>query len=106
MPDLISVHITVSSGAEAGKIARALVEEKLAACVNIVPQILSIYRWQGRVEEAEETLLLVKTRVDLFAPLCKLVKTLHTAECPCILVEPIVGGLPAYLDWVAKETRP
>jgi periplasmic divalent cation tolerance protein len=104
MPNFISVHITATSGAEAGRIGRALVEERLAACVNIIPEIHSIYRWQGKVEEAAEVLLIAKTRAELFLPLCKFVKALHSATTPCILAEPIAVGFPAYMEWLEQET--
>jgi periplasmic divalent cation tolerance protein len=104
MCDFLSVHITTSSHAEAEKIAHALINEKMAACVHILPPIRSIYRWEGKVEETEETLLMVKTRLPLFEPLQKLVKALHSYSCPCIVATPITAGHPPYLDWLTKET--
>ena len=105
MPDFLSVHITVSSKAEAEKIARALVEGHLAACVNIVPEIRSIYRWEGKVEAAHEVLLLAKTRADLFPALAEKVKDLHSYSCPCIVAEPISAGYQPYLDWIKDATQ-
>ncbi len=104
MPNIISVHITVSSRAEADKIARALVQEKLAACVNIIPGAHSVYRWDGQVQESDEVILIAKSRPELFEPLRKLVKTLHSYECPCIVALPITAGHQPYLDWIVKET--
>ena len=106
MPDIISVTITASSRPEAEVIARALVGEKLAACVNIISGVRSIYRWDGKVEEADEIILIAKTRPELFEPLRKLVKTLHSYQCPCIVASPVTMGHQPFLDWVAKETTP
>lgn len=105
MPNFISVHITAASRPEAEKIARALVEEKLAACANIVPGVRSVYRWEGKVEEADEILLIAKTRAELFEPLRKLVKALHSYECPCIVALSITVGHQPYMDWLAQETK-
>ena len=106
MPNIVSVQITASSRTEADTIARALVGEKLAACVNIIPGVRSVYRWQGKVEEADEIILIAKTRAELFEPLRKLVKALHSYECPCIVALPVSTGYQAFLDWVAAETTP
>lgn len=104
MLDFLSIHITVPSKTEAEKIARTLLDEKLAACVNIVPSVRSIYRWEGRVEAANEVLMIAKTRAELFRPLEERVKALHSAVCPCILALPIVAGHQPYLDWLMQET--
>jgi periplasmic divalent cation tolerance protein len=106
MPPIISVHITASSRPEADKIAKALVNEKLAACVNIVPAVHSVYRWEGKIEESDEILLIAKSRAELFEPLRKLVKALHSYECPCIVAMPVTAGHQPFLDWVVKETTP
>ncbi|HUY68029.1 MAG TPA: divalent-cation tolerance protein CutA [Alphaproteobacteria bacterium] len=105
MPDFLSVYITVPAREAAGTIARALVEERLAACVNILPAMHSVYRWQGKVEEADEWALIAKTRAALFAALEKRVKELHPHACPCIAGWPIVAGHRPYLDWIETETR-
>ncbi|MBX5491930.1 MAG: divalent-cation tolerance protein CutA [Chloroflexi bacterium] len=100
----VVVYITAPSTAEAERLARALVDERLAACVNRLP-VQSIYRWQGQVEEAEEVLLIVKTvraRLDLLA---SRVRALHSYSVPEIIALPIVAGWPAYLGWVESETR-
>ena len=104
MHNIISVYITVSSRPEAEKIARALVEEKFAAGVNIIPGVRSIYRWEGRIEESDEVILIAKSRPELFESLRKLVKTLHSYECPCIVASPVTVGHLPFLDWVVKET--
>jgi len=104
MSDFISVHITASSPAEAEKIGHALVEEKLAACVNILPGAQSIYRWESKIEVAEEAILIAKTRADLFEMLSRRVKALHSYKVPCIVAIPIMTGDQAYLDWLTAET--
>jgi len=104
MTSFISVHITTASAAEADKIAHVLVHEKLAACVNIIPAVRSVYMWEGKLADSNEVLLLVKTRAELFEPLRKIVKTLHSYECPCIVATPITGGYQPYLDWMEWET--
>lgn len=105
MTDFISVHITVPSRDSGEKIARMLVEEKLAACVNILPDVRSIFRWHGKVEAANELILLVKTRADLYADLEKRVKALHPYDVPCIVAQTITAGFPPYLDWIREETK-
>src|SRR5580658_8403206 len=104
MTSFISPYIVVPSREVAEKIARALVEEKLAACVNILAGMRSIYRWKGKVEAANEVVLIAKSRAELFDRLEKRVKELHPYECPCIVAWPIEAGHQPYLDWIAKET--
>jgi periplasmic divalent cation tolerance protein len=87
-------------GEPAARIARVLVEEGLAACVNRLPGLVSNYRWQGRIEEDTETLLLVKTTADRLAALTGRITALHPYELPEIIAVPVVGGLEQYLDWV------
>ncbi|SME91342.1 divalent-cation tolerance protein CutA [Pseudogulbenkiania subflava] len=88
----------------ASRIARQLVEERLAACVNILPEVQSVYRWQGRIEEASEVPLLVKTTQQAYAGLERRLVELHPYEVPEIVACDIAHGLPAYLTWVAEET--
>jgi periplasmic divalent cation tolerance protein len=98
------VLTTAGSQEEAGKIAHALVERRLAACVNIVPQIESIYRWQGKVETAHEWLLLIKTQAALFERVRDAVKELHSYDLPeCVMLD-VTAGSQEYLDWIAKNT--
>jgi len=97
------VLTTSGSQEEAQKIARALVERKLAACVNIVPQIESIYRWQGKVESATEWLLIIKTEARAFERLREAIKELHSYELPeCVMLE-VAGGSGAYLEWIGEN---
>ena len=85
-------------------IARALVQRRLAACVNVLGDCTSVYRWQGEIEEAGEVPLLVKTRATRYPELEAAIRELHPYELPEIVAVPIVRGLPEYLDWVAEET--
>jgi periplasmic divalent cation tolerance protein len=105
MTDKRIVLSTASSEVEAGEIARHLVEHQLAACVNIVPRIQSIYRWQGKVEEAQEWLLLIKTTAEKFATVSTAIRKLHSYELPeCIAIR-IEDGSPEYLKWIAQSTE-
>lgn len=105
-PRLLWVYMTAPSGPAARRLAEALVEERLAACVNRLPGARSIYRWRGRVERARETVLIAKTRADRFAALCARVCALHPYDVPCIVAVPIERGNPAFLEWVAAESAP
>ena len=96
---------TCPDDATARRIAGALVEEGLAACVNVLPAVHSVYRWQGRVERADEVMLLAKTTAARFATLRERIVALHPYELPEILAVETAAGLPAYGDWVAAETR-
>ena len=95
---------TAGARDEAERIARALVDERLAACVNVVAPITSIYRWKGAVERAEEVLLVVKTRTALTARVATRIRELHSYELPEAIVLPIDGGAADYLAWIAGET--
>lgn len=102
--DTILVYMTAASGEEARQIGRALVEEGLAACVNILPGMESIYRWQERVETAAEIVIIAKTRKSLFDELAERVRALHSYECPCVIALALVDGSAAYLDWIREST--
>ena len=103
--EIVLGYITVPSLDEARRIGRILVAERLAACVNLLPGMESHYFWQGKMESAQETVLLAKTRADLREALTERVRELHSAEIPCILFQPVIGGLPEYLDWIREETE-
>jgi len=98
------IYITAKDKEEAGKIGRALVEARLAACVNIIENMNSIYWWEGKIQDESEAILIAKTRELLVPKLIEKVKSLHSYECPCIVSLPLLGGNKDYLDWIEKET--
>jgi periplasmic divalent cation tolerance protein len=102
MTDKRIVLSTAGSVEEARKIARELVERRLAACVNIVPQVESIYRWQGRVESAREWLLLIKTTAEQFEKVRDAIRELHSYDLPECIAVAIEDGSPEYLRWLAE----
>jgi periplasmic divalent cation tolerance protein len=104
MSDKISVYIVAADSDQANRIADALVGERLAACVNILGSVRSVYRWQGQVERADEVALIAKTTTKLFDSLAVRVRALHSYDTPAIVAWPIVAGDAAYLDWIAAET--
>ena len=104
MSDHCVVFVTCGVGAEAERLARALVDERLAACVNAVPAVVSTYRWEGRVQSATETLLVIKTRRDRFEALRARVAELHSYDTPEVIALPIEAGHAPYLAWVTQET--
>ncbi len=101
----IVVLITTDDAGEGRRIARALVEEKKAACVNIVPGVESIFRWEGKPDEARENLLMVKTKASLLPEVTKLVKKMHSNEVPEIISLPITGGNEDYLNWIGESVE-
>lgn len=103
MTDRIVVFSTCASAEEAGKIARHLVESRVAACVNIVPGARSVYRWQGRIEDAGEHVLLIKSVRGKFAALRAEIEKVHSYEVPEILAVAVVDGSDAYLEWLGAE---
>ena len=105
MADEIIVLITASSKDEAVKIGTALVNEHLAACVNIVPEVRSVFFWEGKTHDERETLLIAKSRQPLLEPLITRVKTLHSYTVPEVVALPILGGSPEYLRWLNETTK-
>ena len=105
MTDKRIVLTTAGSQQEAQKIAEALVEQRLAACVNIISGMHSVYRWQGKVEQADEWLLLIKTTESASAPLRDAITKLHSYEVPECIVLSIEDGTPAYLDWIGDSVK-
>jgi periplasmic divalent cation tolerance protein len=103
--DKIVVLATCGSAEEADKVARSLVDARLAACVNIVPRIRSIYRWKGEVESGEEWLLIVKSRRSLFPLLREEIRKAHSYEVPETIALSVVDGSPDYLQWMEGELR-
>jgi len=104
MPDSLVVFVTCGSEEEALKIAHALVEERVAACVNLVSPIRSIYRWEGKVWNENEWLLIIKTQMLRFDDLEKRVKSLHSYSIPEIIALPITKGYSSYLNWLKETT--
>ena len=102
--DVLVVYCTVPDAAAADKVADAVIGPRLAACVNIVPSVTSVYRWQGAVQRDAETLLLIKTTAGRLDALTAAIKAAHPYEVPEVLAVPAAGGSPAYLKWVVDET--
>jgi len=100
------VFITTSSMESATSLATGLVESELAACVNIIPGVTSIYKWEGKLNSDQELILMVKTRTDLIDPLTAWVRAHHPYSCPEVISLPITSGNPAYLDFVLNSTKP
>lgn len=100
------VLCTVPDTATGEALSLQLVEAGLAACVNIIPGLTSIYRWQGKVQRDAELLLLIKTRRDRFEPLSAALRERHPYELPEIIAIPLITGLPAYLDWINQSLDP
>ena len=105
MTDKRVVLSTVGSQAEARKIAQSLVEKQLAACVNIVPGVESVYRWQGKMTSATEWLLVMKTTESAFPALREALKSMHSYQVPECLAMAVDDGYAAYLDWMGSATR-
>lgn len=102
----IVILSTCASAEEAAQLARLLVERRLAACVNIVPGISSIYRWEGRIETAGEWLLLIKSSRDLFEAVSEALRAAHSYEVPEVIALDIVAGSARYLDWLTHSIGP
>jgi periplasmic divalent cation tolerance protein len=103
MTDKIVVLTNCGSADEAAKIARALVEKKLAACVNMMPAVRSFYRWKGAIEDEQESLLVIKSSRALFNDLRVEIEKLHSYELPEVIAVPIVDGSEGYLEWLDRE---
>src|SRR4030066_1283743 len=104
MPNFIVVLVTCGSEEEALKISRSLVEERLAACVNLISPVRSIYRWEGKIWDEKEWLLMIKTQRKRFKEIETKVKSLHSYSVPEIIALPIIAGSSSYLDWLAEMT--
>ena len=102
--DYCLLYMTAGSAEEARRIGAALVDERLAACVNVIDGMTSIYRWEGAVRNDSETVLIAKTRRALVEDVVARVKALHSYRCPCVVALPIAGGNPAFLDCIGQET--
>ncbi len=103
MSSYVVVFMTASDKKEASKIVRRLLNERLIACANIVGPVSSLFWWEGKIDEASEFLVIMKSRKDLFKRLCERVKETHSYEVPEVLELPITEGLPSYLEWVSAS---
>ncbi|MBI1897316.1 MAG: divalent-cation tolerance protein CutA [Acidobacteria bacterium] len=103
MTDKIVVFSNCASGEEAERVARALVEQRLAACVNIIPGVRSIYHWQGAIEEAGEWTLLIKTTRSRFERLEAALRRIHSYQVPEVIAVPVIAGAHSYLEWMDRE---
>jgi periplasmic divalent cation tolerance protein len=101
----VFVYTTHPSLVEAERIGQAVLQQRLAACVNILPGMISHYWWQGAIERGEEVVMIIKTRASLAEAVRAAVNALHSYTTPAILVLPIEGGEPGYLDWLMRETE-
>lgn len=104
MTDALLVLTNLPDAATAHELARQLVDERVAACVNVLAPCRSVYRWEGAIEDAEEVPLLIKTTAERYPALEAAIRARHPYELPEIVAVPIVRGLPGYLDWMAAET--
>lgn len=104
MKDVILVYCTCKDLDEAKLIAKKCVENRLAACANILPTMLSIYWWESKLEESTEVVLLFKTKTELFTSLKEKILALHSYQVPCVISLPILNGNLPYLDWISSET--
>jgi periplasmic divalent cation tolerance protein len=102
----VLVYTTFPSLVEAETAGRQILERRLAACVNILPGMVSHYWWQGAIERAEEAVMIVKTRAPLAEPVREAVRAVHPYETPAIMIVPVEGGDPEYLAWIAAEADP
>ena len=103
--ELVALLITTASAEEARRIAEVLLKQRKAASVNIVPKVNSLFWWHGKINSAEENLLIVKTKAALLDEVVRLVKENHSYEIPAVIALPIVGGNQDYLDWIDREVK-
>ena len=103
--DKIVILVTSDNKEEAGKIADMLVSHRIAACVNIVPEVNSTFWWQGQTDTARELLLIIKSKASLLSQITELIKEVHSYEVPEVIALPIVGGNDDYLDWIDNEVQ-
>ena len=101
----VVIFITTGTDEEAHKVAEALLKNRDAACVNIVPRISSLFWWQDRLDSAQESLLIVKSKASLLSEIVRLVKEVHSYDVPEVIALPIIGGNPDYLEWIGKEVK-
>ena len=99
------IYITAGSNDEAKRIGKALINAGLAACVNIIENMTSMYMWDGKLQDAKETILIAKTTQACVPDLIEKVTSLHSYDCPCIVSLPVSDGNPAFLKWIVEEVR-
>ncbi len=100
----VLVYITCRNEHEAEKVGESLIQSRLAACVNIVGGMRSMFWWNGKIDQERETILLAKTQVGLVGQLTEAVRSVHSDECPCVVAIPIIDGNPDFLRWIQSET--
>ena len=105
MSEVLLVVTTLPDRPTAERIAEALVTASVAACVNVLAECTSVYRWQGKIERAGEVPLLIKTTREAYARLEETLRSMHPYDVPEIVAMPVTAGLPAYLHWVSQETK-
>ena len=103
-PEHIVVFITVADEEEARLISRVLLKQRKAACINIIPGVNSLFWWQEKIDSAEESLLVIKTRAAMLDEIIQLVKEIHSNDVPEIIALPVIGGNKDYLEWIDNET--
>ena len=99
------IYVTTKDADEARRIGRELVESRLAACVNIIGGVNSLYWWEGKIQDEREAVLVAKTRESLVPELIEKVKSLHSYTCPCVVALPVEDGNPDFLRWIEGETK-
>lgn len=100
----VLVYMTAKDKQEAEKVGQAVIESRLAACVNIIDSMQSMFFWQGAVQKESEAVLIAKTKVGLVSELTRKVKSVHSYDCPCVLALPVIDGNPEFLEWIQEET--
>ncbi|MFP4012804.1 MAG: divalent-cation tolerance protein CutA [Chitinispirillaceae bacterium] len=103
--EFVFAYITTKDNAQALSIGKALVQERLAACINVLDPMTSVYWWEGKLTENRETVLVAKAIKENFPALVERVKQLHSYECPCVVALPITDGSREYLQWIEQESR-
>ena len=104
-PAYIAIFVTTATAEEAQRISSTLLDRRKVTCVNIVPGVSSFFRWQGKLDSTQESLLIIKTKASLLNEVVRLVKEVHSYAVPEVIALPIVGGNPDYLDWIGREAK-
>lgn len=105
MTEAVLIYITHEDAAKARALGRRLVEERLAACANVLGSMTPIFRWEDQVQEGSEAVLIAKTRASLVEAVTTFVRQNHDYDCPCVVALPVIGGNQEFLDWIVRETR-